>query len=179
PELKPVDKSKVFVVHGRNRKNRDGMFNFLRTIGLKPIEWSQALNLTKIADPFIGEILEKVFQSAQAVVILLTPDDLAHLKQKYVQTNDLPHEKIPTGQARPNVLFEAGMAFGSHPERTILVEIGSCRPFSDIAGRYVIRWDNTSGRRRDLADALKRAGCEVNLDGKDWHTAGEFDIESD
>jgi predicted nucleotide-binding protein len=178
-DRKSADPLKVFVVHGRNQKARDGMFEFLRVIGLNPIEWSEALNLTDTANPFIGEILDKAFQNAQAVVVLLTPDDLAHLKETYVKPNDPPHEKEPTGQPRPNVLFEAGMAFGSHPDRTILVEIGNCRPFSDIAGRFVIRWDNSSMRRQDLANALKRAGCEVNLDGTDWHTAGEIEIKPD
>ncbi len=172
-----ADPSKVFVVHGRNLQARDGIFDFLRTIGLNPIEWSQALNLVETAGPFVGEILEKAFQNAQAVVVLLTPDDLAHLKEKYVQLGDPPHEKEPTGQPRPNVLFEAGMAFGSHPDRTILVEIGKCRPFSDIAGRYVIRWDNTSMRRQDLVNALKRAKCKVEADGTNWHTAGQIDID--
>lgn len=35
----PADRrSKVFVVHGRNLRLRDGMFAFLRSIGLDPIE---------------------------------------------------------------------------------------------------------------------------------------------
>ena len=45
-----VEKSKnprsVFVVHGRNDVVRDSMFGFLRSINLKPIEWTQAVALT-------------------------------------------------------------------------------------------------------------------------------------
>ncbi|WP_290471296.1 hypothetical protein [Leifsonia sp. 71-9] len=37
---------KVFVVHGRNAAARDSMFTFLRSLGLKPIEWDQAIALT-------------------------------------------------------------------------------------------------------------------------------------
>ena len=37
---------RVFVVHGRNAEARNAMFTFLRSIGLKPIEWDQAIALT-------------------------------------------------------------------------------------------------------------------------------------
>jgi len=36
----------VFVIHGRNEAARKSMFEFLRAIGLKPLEWSQALAAT-------------------------------------------------------------------------------------------------------------------------------------
>lgn len=38
-----VDKTIVFVVHGRNEQFRKSMFEFLLSIGLRPIEWSQAI----------------------------------------------------------------------------------------------------------------------------------------
>lgn len=71
-------------------------------------------------------------------------------------------------------LFEAGMAMGRFPERTILVELGNLRPFSDIGGRHVIRPDNTTQKRQELAQRLETAGCGINLKGTDWHTAGDF-----
>ena len=63
----------------------------------------------------------------------------------------------------------------ANQDRTILVEIGNLRPFSDVAGRHVIRLDDSSQRRQELAQRLKAAGCPVNLDGTDWHTVGDFD----
>ncbi len=89
-------------------------------------------------------------------------------------SDDPPFEKVLTGQARPNVLFEAGMAFASHPDKTVLVQIGTVRPFSDIAGRHVIRMDDSGAKRQNLALRLKTAGCSVDLEGTDWHTAGNF-----
>lgn len=77
-------------------------------------------------------------------------------------------------QPRANVLFEAGIAMGRAPERTILVEIGRIRPFSDVAGMHTVRMDGSTPRRQELAARLRDAGCEVNLDGTDWHTAGDF-----
>lgn len=82
---------------------------------------------------------------AQAVLVIFTGDDMAMLANSLQREDDPEYEKSLTPQARPNVLFEAGMAFGVHSERTILVQIGEVRPFSDIAGRHVIRLDDSSG----------------------------------
>lgn len=169
-----LEPKRVFVVHGRNGDARDALFTFLRSISLQPIEWSEAIQLTGKPNPFIGEILDTAFSAAQAIVVLLSPDDVAYLHQELVSDTDPIYEKNPTPQARPNVLFEAGMAMGRCPARTILVELGYMRPFSDIGGRHVVRIDNTSERRQDLAQRLITAGCDVNLGGRDWHNAGDF-----
>ena len=166
----------VFVVHGRNNAARDALFEFLRAIDLHPLEWSEAVSATGRSSPYIGEILDAAFSSAHAVVVLFTPDDEARLKKRFRADNDPPHETQLTGQARPNVLFEAGMAMARDQARTVLVELGSLRPFSDVAGRHAIRLDNTSQRRQELAMRLRDAGCPVSLEGTDWHTAGDFEI---
>lgn len=165
--------SAVFVVHGRNEALRRSMFDFLRAIGLHPIEWTQAVALTGKGSPYIGEVLDAAFEKASAVVVLMTPDEVAYLQPQYGHGDDDP-EIQPAPQARPNVLFEAGMALGRDQERTILVEVGDVRPFSDVAGRHVVRLDNTVGTRQALAIRLQTAGCAVDLRGQDWHTAGDF-----
>ena len=166
----------VFVVHGRNPVARDALFAFLRSIDLHPLEWSEAVAATGKASPYVGEVLNAAFSKAQAVVVLLTPDDEARLKGPFHDENDSPQETQLTGQARPNVLFEAGMAMARDEDRTLLVELGELRPFSDIGGRHTIRLDNTLMRRNALARRLQTAGCPVNLSGADWHTAGDFDV---
>jgi Predicted nucleotide-binding protein containing TIR-like domain len=90
--------------------------------------------------PFIGQVLDRAFSQAKAVVVLITGDDIARLNPSFWSNADPPHEKELNPQARPNVLFEAGMAFGRHPERTILVSLGYSRPFSDVAGRNTAPW---------------------------------------
>ena len=164
----------VFVVHGRNLTARDEVFNFLRAIDLHPLEWSVAVQATGKPSPYIGEILDAAFSRAHAIVVLFTPDDEARLREPLRSGHELPHETQLTGQARPNVLFESGMAMARSQDRTILVELGTLRPFSDIAGLHVVRMDGSSKRRQDLAKRLERAGCPVNLEGTDWHTAGDF-----
>ena len=169
-----IDPKKLFVVHGRNLSARDAIFQFLRAIGLKPIEWSQATAMSQKGAPYVGEILDAAFSEAQAVLVLITGDDEAKLRKEFLNEGDPIYEKESTIQSRPNVLFEAGMAFGSHQDRTVLVEIEKTRPFSDIAGRYIVRLDNSTEKRQELAQCLKNAGCDVDLTGTAWHKAGDF-----
>ncbi len=150
------------------------MFDFLRAIHLQPIEWSEAIKSTGKASPYIGEVLNAAFRDAQAVVALLTPDDVAKLRPDLVGKDDPEYEKALTGQTRANVLFEAGMAFASHQDKTVLVQIGRVRPFSDVAGRHVVLMDGSVAKRKDLAQRLQGAGCSVDLQGEDWLTTGDL-----
>ena len=175
-EVRPAAGAReVFIVHGRNLAARDALFEFLRSVDLHPLEWSEAISATGKASPYIGEILDAAFSSAHAVVVLFTPDDEARLAAPFRVEGDPPHETQLTGQARPNVLFEAGMAMARSQDRTILVELGNLRPYSDIGGRYTLRLDNSTQRRQELAKRLQSVGCLVNLEGTDWYTAGDFE----
>jgi predicted nucleotide-binding protein len=170
----PGKARRVFVVHGRDERLRKGVFDFLRSIHLNPIEWSEAISLTGKASPYVGEVLDTAFRHAQAVLVVLSPDDQAKLRADLVDEHDPTYEKELSGQPRPNVLFEAAMAFASHPDNTALVQIGSVRPFSDVGGRHVIRMDGSVAKRKDLALRLEKAGCAIDLHGDDWLTAGDL-----
>ncbi|MFF8931264.1 TIR domain-containing protein [Streptomyces longwoodensis] len=174
-ETENPDPRRVFVVHGRNVAARNAMFAFLRSIGLSPVEWNEAVMATGKPSPYVGEILDTAFRQAAVILVLMTPDDYAWLKDEYRSSHEPAHETQPTGQARPNVLFEAGMAIGRNEDRTVLVELGAVRPFSDIGGRYVIRMNDSTPRRQELAQRLLGAGCAVNITGTDWHSVGEFE----
>lgn len=174
PETSSANPRAVFIVHGRDAKLTEAVFQFLTAIGLQPLEWSAAVAATGHPVPYVGDVLETAFSMAQAVVVLLSPDDEARLRPLFHGEGDPPHEVELTGQARPNVLFEAGMAMGRNQERTVLVEIGTLRPFSDIGGRHVVRLNNTSPRRQEFAQRLRNAGCPVDLAGTRWHNAGDL-----
>lgn len=169
------DPRAVFVVHGRHSSARDAMFAFLAALGLQPLEWSYLVRLTGKGSPYVGEVLDAGFKVATAAVVLLTPDDEARLRAQFRSINEPNYETTLTGQARPNVIFEAGMALGIAPDKTVLVEFGTLRPISDLTGRHVIRINNTEQRRRELAERLETAGCPVNLTGAEWTAAGDFD----
>ena len=167
----------VFVVHGRNERASTSLFRFLRSVGLHPIEWEEAILLTGKPSPQISEILDTAFREAVAVIILLSPDDEARLKPKFLKRSDPPHEKELSGQPRANVLFEAGMAFGRNPEGTILVQVGDVRPFSDVAGRHVVHLSNSTQKRQEFLIKLANAGCYINTSGVLWHTEGDFILD--
>lgn len=164
----------VWIVHGRNDGMRRAMFDFVRSLGLQPLEWSSAVKATKKGSPYVGEVLDKAFAKASAVLVLMTPDDEARLQKEHWSRDEETFEKKLMGQARPNVLFEAGVAFGTHQDQTILVEIGKCRPFSDTVGRLVVRMNDSAVKRKELADRLEAAGCIVDTSTNAWMTAGNF-----
>ena len=170
------DIRKVFVVHGRDLKLRDDFFNFIRSLNLQPIEWSEALKLTGKVTPYIGEALDIAFKNAQAIIVLLSPDDEVRLTPDLWRSGEDENEKNIKLQARPNVLFEAGMAFGTSADRTLLIEVGQVKSFSDVAGRHVIRLSNSPDKRNDVAERLRTAGCDVSTSGTDWLSIGNFEV---
>lgn len=172
-----IKKKTVFVIHGRNGEARESMFVFLQSIGLSPLEWEEIVAKTGEGSPYIGTVLEKGFSISQAAIVLMTPDDEAQLRESFRRDTEPDWENQLTPQPRQNVLFEAGMAMGKFPDRTIIVELGKLRPFSDVLGRHVIRIDDSSQKRQEIANRLETAGCTINLKGIRWHTAGKFNLE--
>ena len=171
------DARNVFVIHGRNVQIKQSMFEFLRSIDLRPLEWSQLVANTRSGSPYIQTVLNQAFVQAQATIVLLTPDDVAKLNHSLWMKDDPEYEKRLTGQARPNVLLEAGMAIALNREQTIFVEIGELRPFSDMAGIHTLRFDGSPDSRQALVSRLKTAGCAADTDhNTDWLTTGDFQV---
>ncbi len=174
-EKNAMRKKKIFVVHGRNNTLRDAVFSFLRALNLEPMEWSQAIALLESGSPFVGEVIDVALKISAAVIIIFSPDDLAVLKNEFVKYDDKEEEKKLSPQPRPNVLFEAGMAFGINPKKTIILQFGELRQISDIGGRHVIKMNNTPEKRKDLLDRLINANCDLESGGTDWLKVGNFD----
>jgi predicted nucleotide-binding protein len=165
-----IDTRRVFVVHGRNMIIMKELFAFLRALDLSPMEWYEAIGLTKGGASYIGEIVSQGLDDAQVVVILLTGDDEVRQSKEGEEGEELSYP-----QARPNVLFEAGLAFSRYENRTILVQVGRVRPCPDLRGRTMVRLSDSPGSRWDFMHRLRIVGCKVNFDGK-WNTTGNFTI---
>ena len=171
PARRPAKKAKaakkrakdntIFVVHGRDEAIRKSMFDFLRALNLNPKEWDHVLREALGNNQFIGNALDEVMEKAQAVVVMFTPDDLVTLSEQFRGADEGNTEGQAQGQARPNVLFEAGLAMGRHAEKTVLVQIGKVKAFSDVAGRHIVRLSETTESRNDLANRLEKIGCKV------------------
>jgi predicted nucleotide-binding protein len=158
----------VFVVHGRDEEVRTKMFDLLRLLDLRPLEWEDMVRATGGTAPFLGEVVAKAPGLAQCALVLLTPDDVVQLHPQLRGTNEPPYETEPTGQPRPNVLIELGMVLMAYPERTLMVEVGALRTIADIAGRNVIRFDGSETALRKIVQRLKLAGCTVDDTRSEW-----------
>ena len=110
---------------------------------------------------------------AGAAVVVLTPDDLVRLRDDLLGDDDSAEERETKGQARPNVYYEAGFADALGRERTVIVEVGPVKSFSDAAGRHVVRYDGSAAKRNALAQRLSVAGLSVDTSGEGWLTAGD------
>ncbi len=157
---------RVFLVHGRDISARDEMIALLRAFDLKVISWREAAAHAGGGTPYIGDIVAAGMDLADAVVVLLTPDDIGCVSPSFRVEHDGLHELQPTGQARLNVIFEAGMAMARDRRRVVLVEIGVVRKISDIDGLNIIRMRDALETRKDLAQRLRSAELAVDTDGR-------------
>lgn len=165
---------RVFLVHGRDHSARASLVAFLKALDLKVIQWRDAAESAGGGTPYTGDIVAAGMADAGAVVVLLTPDDIGYVRPYLREVTDGPHEREPTGQARLNVVFEAGMAMAHGRDRVVLVEVGHVRKMSDVDGLNVIRMEDSLERRKDLAQRLRSAGLSVDTDSDEWRTAGSF-----
>ncbi|WP_375312850.1 TIR domain-containing protein [Bradyrhizobium sp. A5] len=151
------------------------MFAFLRALDLQPLEWDQAIRRARRgANPFVGDVIDRVMDQAQAVLVLFSPDDLVQLKDHFVEGHEKSKEGKQRGQARPNVIFEAGLAMGRHQEKTVFVQVGEVKDFSDIGGRHMLHFNGSPGSRNALVGRLQMLHCDMDTDGRDWLDVGKF-----
>lgn len=172
-ESTPVaDPQTIFLVHGRNSALLDSVTRFLTSLGLQVLKWEEVVNQTGEANPYIHVVLERGLESAFAVVVLFSPDDLAMLHPDLLGLSD--DDNSLYGQPRPNVIYEAGLAMSKYRNRTLLVEVGKNRGISDLSGMHLVRLDNTIEKRRAFADRLRAIGCTIQDPDGTWESSGDL-----
>jgi CASPASE and TPR Repeat-Associated N-terminal domain/CASPASE and TPR Repeat-Associated C-terminal domain/CAP12/Pycsar effector protein, TIR domain len=170
----PDTARRVFVVYGRDGALTKSFFDLLYAVGLEPLEWERLVGPTGTSTPYLGQVVRKAPHLAQATLVLLSPDDIVELHPDLCLESDHRHERGRAGQARPNVLFELGLAFMAYPESTVIAEVGRMRPISDLAGLNVIRFDGSPISVKKVLDRLILAGCPVNMSGTSWLDPDRF-----
>lgn len=152
---------KVFVVYGQDKEPVDVVKQFLLFCGLHAMEWSEAvakaIDDTARSTPTTYDIVKAGMASAAAIVVIFSPDELAQLDPRLAGGKPTTVE----GQPRQNVLIEAGMAFATAPERTILVQAGQTRAISDIDGFNYVKLDGEFDSRQDFVNRLRKAGADL------------------
>jgi hypothetical protein len=59
------------------------------------------------------------------------------------------------------------------------VEVGPTKPFSDVSGRHVLRYDGSPARRNALVERLSLAGLNPDRAGSDWLNVGDVSSSID
>jgi len=140
---------KVFVAHGHDLETRDIVNDFLRSIGLEPI------NLAEEPDrgDTIIEKFERYSKEANFAIALFTADDEGYAKGKV-------KDKKP--RARQNVVFEFGyfLAKLGRNRARLLLQQGVEIP-SNISGMLYIEMEPSGKWRNQLIRELKDAGLPV------------------
>lgn len=166
----------VFIIHGRNFAAKNAVEQFLRSLKLEPIDFDELA--ADLGAAFIGDIVREGMRRAQGILAVFTADEIASLRSEYHQDHDSPEDKS-RWQSRPNVIFEAGMAYGSAPDRTILAVLGSeTKLFSDVKGMHLTFLGNGQDARGRLRQKLIGAKCDVDLRSTAWldpARSGDFD----
>jgi len=154
PTVLPTDQPSgrdVFVIHGSDGWARTAMFDFLRAIGLHPLEWDELINRTGSPAPRRDDVLTSAFADNAAAIVLVTAADGVRL------------------------MIEAGMALGRQPDRTVLVEVGTPGELTGQFDREALHIDGTEIKPLlQLAQRLRLAGCAVRTDGSDWLNLDRF-----
>jgi predicted nucleotide-binding protein len=169
----PGDKRSVFIVSGRDNEATAGIVHILRAMNLRIVEWEHAVLRTGVPNPYTGDVVSTGLRMADAAIIIITPDDVVKLRTDLLYEDDREVERTIHGQARPNVIYEAGYADALGLNRTLIIEVGQSKPFSDISGRNTLRYDGSPAKRNALAQRLRLAGLEPDTGGDDWLTLGD------
>lgn len=169
----PGSKDTVFLIYGRDSEASHAVKDFLRSLGLRVIEWDHVVARVGVPNPYVGDVVAEGLRMADVAVVLLTPDDVVSLRSDLLWDVDDDNEREFRGQPRPNVIYEAGFADALGRERTLFVEVGPVKSFSDIFGRLVIRYDGSSSIRHTFSERLRIAGLNVDKGGTDWLTRGD------
>lgn len=164
----------VFVVRGRDHEAYDALAALLASLDLRIVTWDDATRGVGSGTPHTLEIVSSGIEMSNAVVVLMTPDDLGQVKQEFSLPNDDSRESKANGQARQNVVFEAGWAMALNRDGVVLVRVGDVRGLSDIDGLNYVNLTNDIAARRNLIGRLQNCGLAVDSSGEAWRTAGVF-----
>jgi predicted nucleotide-binding protein len=169
-----TSKRYVFVVRGRDKAAYDALAALLVALDLRIVTWDDASRGVGAGTPHTLDIVRSGIEMSDAVVVLMTPDDLGQVKPEYGLAGDDPREARASGQARQNVVFEAGWAMALNQNGVVLVRVGEVRKLSDIEGLNYVQLTNDISARRNLAGRLRNCGLAVDDSGEAWRTAGVF-----
>lgn len=144
------DKTKVFIVHGRESASKLEVARFIEKMGFEPI----ILHEQASEGMTIIEKIEK-YSNVGFGIILYTPCDVGYIKD---------NENTKMFRARQNVVFEHGYLIAKLGRNNVcaLVKQEVETP-NDISGVVYIPFDSNGGWKIPLAKEMKSSGYEVDF----------------
>ncbi|WP_405739931.1 nucleotide-binding protein [Streptomyces sp. NBC_00028] len=166
------DRRTVLLISGEWGAAARAMGEFLRALGLDVRGRSHA-RLSGREGQHHADVLDSAFDACHAVVVLMTPDDVATRHPAFAGVEDA--EVQLATQASPSVLFQAGYAWHAARERTLLVEFGSdLRYPRDLSGVDRVCFDGSPASRNEVAQRLRAIRSAVRTEDPFYLEAGAF-----
>lgn len=141
----------IFVVHGHDEEMKQATARILSKLGLNPIILHEQPNQGKT-------LIEKFERNAdvQFAVVLLSPDDLAHVKTAVAST--------ALARPRQNVIMELGYFAGRLGRDRVfaLRRDGDLELPTDLSGVVYTIYDSAGHWRLELVRELRAAGYDVD-----------------
>lgn len=146
----PIDKSKVFIVHGHDEAARQAVARFIEKIGFEAIILHEQASSGQT-------IIEKIEANSNVGfgIVLYTPCDLGASQR---------HKDQQKPRARQNVVFEHGYLIGKIGRKNVcaLVKDDIETP-NDISGVVYIKMDEGDSWKYAVAKEMKACGYDIDL----------------
>ena len=146
----PMEKSKVFIVHGHDNAAKEAVARFIEKIGLEAIILHEQASSG-------NTIIEKIeeYTNVGFGIVLYTPCDLGASQEK-------KDELKP--RARQNVVFEHGYLIGKIGRKNVCALLkGNIETPNDISGVVYIKMEGEKEWKYKVADEMKACGYDVDL----------------
>ena len=146
----PMDKSKVFIVHGHDNAAKQAVARFVEKIGFEAIILHEQASSGKT-------IIEKIEANSNVgfAIVLYTPCDLGRSKEEEDQLKP---------RARQNVIFEHGYLIGKIGRKNVSALVkGDVETPNDISGVVYIKMDEADSWKYAVGKEMKACGYDVDL----------------
>lgn len=146
----PMDKSKVFIVHGHDNAAKQAVARFVEKIGFEAIILHEQASSG-------NTIIEKIEANSNVgfAIVLYTPCDLGASKGEEDQLKP---------RARQNVIFEHGYLIGKIGRKNVCALVkGDVETPNDISGVVYIKMDEADSWKYAVAKEMKACGYDIDL----------------
>lgn len=145
----PMDKSKVFIVHGHDGEAKQAVARFVEKIGLEAIILHEQASSG-------NTIIEKIEANSNVgfAIVLYTACDVGASKEEKDQLKP---------RARQNVVFEHGYLIGKIGRKNVCALVkGNIETPNDISGVVYIKMDESEAWKYHVAKEMKACGYEFD-----------------